>query len=127
MRQAKFGVCSLIGLTILLLSTGSALAADYTVNPGESIQDAIDGANANDTIILSDGIFNQNVNLNKAITLVSVNGPGATTIQGSAAQATALGGGNLGTLWVSVNGVSIGTGAGDGLTIIGYDWKTEYY
>jgi FlgD Ig-like domain len=116
-------------LLVIILATSGAwaqttLTVDQINGPYTTIQAAIIAAGANDIILVTDGIYNENVNVNKAVTLVSVNGSGFTTIQGSAAQATAAGGGNTGTLCLSVDGITIGTGTMDGFTIIGYDWTS---
>jgi hypothetical protein len=89
-----------------------------------TIQAAIDAAIAGDVIEVDDGTYNENLNVTKALTLKSVNGSGATIIQGSAAQSAAIGGSNTGTVCLLSNDVSIGTSASDGFTIIGYDVAT---
>ena len=116
---------TLLALFVLVLCAGGALAQVTNTSTGNTystIQAAIDDAVAGNVIQVGDGVFNENVNINKPVTLISENGAGSTTIQGSAAQATAIGGGNLGTLCLSVDGVAIGTGTDNGFTVIGYDW-----
>ena len=55
----------------------------YYVNPGESIQDAVDNASAGDTIIVRDGTYTENINVNKPfLTIKSENGSAFTTING---------------------------------------------
>ncbi|MBN2099418.1 MAG: right-handed parallel beta-helix repeat-containing protein [Dehalococcoidia bacterium] len=56
-------------------------ATTWYVNPGESIQDAVDSASPGDTIILGDGLFTDNVNVAKAVTIQSEHGAAATTVQ----------------------------------------------
>lgn len=86
-------------------------ATTWVVAAGMSIQAAIDAAAAGDTIVLGDGVFTENVLINKAgITLTSLNGRGATTIDGSDASP------RQGTIEIApgTNGVTI-----SGLTILG--------
>jgi len=114
-------ICAVVAFVLAI--SGLAQAATINVPTDQlTIQAAIDAASDGDTIVVADGVYNENVNVNKAVTLVSVNGSGATTIQGSAAQSTAASGGNLGTLCLFVDGIAIGTGANNGFTIAGYDW-----
>lgn len=54
------------------------LPADLTVDPGESIQAAIDAANGGDTIIINAGLYTESLTLSKPISLTGVNS--ATTI-----------------------------------------------
>ena len=78
-----------------------------------SISDALAAAVPNDTVIVGDGVFAENVLISiQGITLRSQNGRGSTTIAGIS------GAGALGTITVApgVNDVSI-----EGLTIIGID------
>lgn len=64
-------------VTILLIAVvsmafvGSASAATYYVNPGDSIQAAINGAADGDTIILNDGDYTENVVVNKSVAVIS--------------------------------------------------------
>lgn len=41
-------------VTIFVMSMGAASAANWTVNPGSSIQNAINNASTNDTILIKD-------------------------------------------------------------------------
>lgn len=54
------------------------LPADLTVDPGESIQAAIDAANGGDTIIINAGLYTESLTLSKPVSLTGVNS--ATTI-----------------------------------------------
>lgn len=61
-----------------------APAATYYVHPGESIQDAIDGAADGDWIEVSPGIYAEAIDFKgKAIRLASSGGPQVTTIDGT--------------------------------------------
>jgi len=53
----------------------------WYVNPGESIQAAVDAASPGDTIIVRDGIYIENVNVNKSLTIQSENGAATTVVQ----------------------------------------------
>jgi pectin methylesterase-like acyl-CoA thioesterase len=57
--------------------------ATFFVNEGELIQDVIDNQAADgDTIIVGAGVFNEDININLDITVISLDGAGATTING---------------------------------------------
>ncbi|MFN3350113.1 MAG: hypothetical protein ACK41X_14275, partial [Pseudorhodoplanes sp.] len=95
--------------------------ATITVGTGggydhETIQAAIDAASPGDTILVSDGTYNENLLINKSITLISENGRDATTIVGSNAS------GLLGTIQITpgVDGLRLGD-IGQGFTIVGID------
>ena len=55
---------------LALLSAGCASAATHYVNPGESIQVAVDTAAPGDTIIIRDGIYTDNINVDKRLTIM---------------------------------------------------------
>jgi PKD repeat protein len=57
---------------------GSAFHASIT-----PIQSAVDTATAGDTICVKDGTYNENVDVNKRLTIRSENGTASTTIQGA--------------------------------------------
>lgn len=54
-------------LSVAGLGGSSASAATFTVNPGDSIQTAIDGAAAGDTISIAAGTYTEAVNVNKSV------------------------------------------------------------
>ena len=52
-----------------------------TFNPSDTpIQDGIDNANAGETICVKDGIYTENVNVNKSLTIHTENGSTSTTV-----------------------------------------------
>jgi len=55
----------------------------WGVNPTSSIQDAIDAADVGDTIIVSEGAYEEDLNIDKSLTLQSAEGVEVTTIVGS--------------------------------------------
>ena len=59
-------------LLLLFQAVATVEAAVHTVNPGESIQAAIDGATAGDTILVNAGIYTESLVLNKAVSLTGV-------------------------------------------------------
>lgn len=65
-------VAAMVGVIILLAGlacTGSASAMDWHVNGGESIQVAIDNATDGDTIIVHEGIYEEQLYIAKSIDL----------------------------------------------------------
>jgi len=71
----------------LMLVVVSAEAADtHSVNPGDSIQAAINAADSGDQIEVAPGIYTEAINFNgKAIKLYSTGGASVTTINGNGA------------------------------------------
>jgi len=65
-------VASLLLVTSFTV-TAAAPSADLIVNPGESIQAAIDAANDGDTIIINAGDYTQSLTLSKPVSLTGVN------------------------------------------------------
>ena len=83
-ERGNFGmalVFAVLFVTLAFVSIGCTSAATHYVNPGESIQTAVDAANPGDTIIVRDGIYNENVNVNKRLTIKSENGSDSTIVQ----------------------------------------------
>ncbi len=74
-----------ISYLILLLPfiIASSLHAREIVVPTDyrTIQNAIDRAEPNDTIIVEDGFYNENIKINKTLTLLSRNGYDKTVIE----------------------------------------------
>ena len=66
---------------LIFVSVGCASAATHYVNPGESIQAVVTAANAGDTIIVRDGTYTENIDINKRLTIQSENGSASTIAQ----------------------------------------------
>jgi len=76
----------LLSLTLLLDQMATIPSFSIIQVPGTqpTIQDAINAAMNGDTILVSPGIYNENINfLGKAITVTSVSGPEVTIIDGN--------------------------------------------
>ena len=72
MKLEVFTVILLVSSIILIFGViGPVSAATITVNPGQSIQSAINSASNDDTIIVNNGIYNENIVVNKKITLIA--------------------------------------------------------
>ena len=81
-----------------------------------TISAAVTAAAANDTILVYDGIYNENVIVNKALVILSVNGSGAVTVNGANVGAA------LATFHIINTGGNVTLGLpGQGFTINGYD------
>ncbi len=110
-------IAATLPAVLLLLAASAAPAAIVTV-PGDqpSITAAVNTAAAGDTVLVSSGTYNENVLVNKNLTLLSTGGRAVTTIQGQ----TGLGA--LGAIQVTggTTGVRIGD-TGQGFTILGID------
>lgn len=78
-----------IVLSCVLVSGSASLCAQTTIHvPQEqpTIQSAINAAKNGDTVLVADGTYKENIDFKgKAITVTSVNGAGASTIDGGAA------------------------------------------
>lgn len=79
-RKALIFVVLIAILTILSVGCVSAATTHY-VGPGESIQTAVDAASPSDTIIVRDGIYTENVDVNKSLTIQSENGSDSTIVR----------------------------------------------
>ena len=69
--DVKSIVMVLLIAVVSMAFVGSASAATYYVNPGDSIQATINGAADGDTIILMDGDYVENVVVNKSVAIIS--------------------------------------------------------
>jgi parallel beta-helix repeat protein len=68
-------------VVVTLVSVGCASASTYYVNPGGSIQDAMNAADPGDTIIVGDGTYIENIDVNKRLTIKSENGADSTIVR----------------------------------------------
>jgi parallel beta-helix repeat protein len=83
--KANLNIWLLVWVLLLVLA-GPVGAVTYYVNPGDSIQSAINAASNGDEIEVAPGTYNEAINfLGKAVRLYSSGGPDVTTIDGSSA------------------------------------------
>ncbi|MCK4527829.1 right-handed parallel beta-helix repeat-containing protein [candidate division WOR-3 bacterium] len=80
-RRALIFAVIFATLAFVSVSVGCAAATTHYVNPGELIQLTVDAANPGDTIIVRDGIYTENVNVNKSLTIQSDNGSANCIVQ----------------------------------------------
>ncbi len=73
----------ILAFSVFLCITNVQAATIYVPDDYESIQEAIDNANNGDTIIVRDGIYYENVEIDKSVTLKSENGSANCIIDGS--------------------------------------------
>ena len=82
MKSEKIIVIGIVfALAMLTFVIGCASAATHYVNPGESIQAAVDAANGGDTIIVRDGTYTEYIIMNKRLTIRSENGSDSTIVR----------------------------------------------
>ena len=76
----KSFVTAILVVSVLAMFTVVAGATTHYVNPGDSINSAVDSADPGDTIIVRDGTYNENVLVKKRLTIRSENGSDSTTV-----------------------------------------------
>ncbi|MCD6456837.1 MAG: right-handed parallel beta-helix repeat-containing protein [Methanophagales archaeon] len=77
----KSFVTAILVVSVLAMFTAVAGATTHYVNPGDSIQSAVNAANPGDIIIVRDGTYTENVDVNKRLTVRSENGSALTTVR----------------------------------------------
>lgn len=73
---------------VLLIAAPAAVAAVINVGPGQvytTIQSAVDAADSGDEVVVADGTYNENVLIERRLTLRSVNGAAATFVAAAVA------------------------------------------
>lgn len=114
-RKSRFPVLVLIPVLVLLLICGSTQAATITVQPGESIQEAIDRARSGDVIEVMSGTYQGALDLKKEVSLIGIDsGDGMPIIDA---------GSILGSVFMTANnsqisGFKIVNRNGDGIDVI---------
>jgi len=91
-RNAVVALVSLSLVASAVVAPAVVRAASILAVPGDysTIQAAIDAAVTGDTVEVSDGTYNEDLTIAKAITVQSVNGPDTTTINGSGVAMTSV-------------------------------------
>ncbi len=81
-----------IAVFLLVSISGIGTAAEIIVQPGNSIQAAVDNASSGDTIIIKPGTYTENINITKGdLTVRSESGnPEDTTIKSRSSTASVL-------------------------------------
>lgn len=80
-RKVKFGVMIFVALLAVLAFIGCGSATTHYVNPGGSIQAVVNAASDGDMIIVREGVYTENVDVNKRLTIRSKNGYASTIVQ----------------------------------------------
>ena len=109
-RFGKVFAFALLFATLAFVSIGYASAATHYVDPGESIQAAVDAADPGDTIIVRDGTYTENINVYKRLTIFSENGSASTIVQAANSSKHVF---NVPSDYVNISGFTV-TGATDG-------------
>jgi predicted outer membrane repeat protein len=99
-------------------NAASARADTISVNPGESIQAAIDAATAGDTILINAGIYTESLTLGKPVSLTGVSRV-TTRIHGVANQSVLTVSGNTISNSVIISGLTFANGGGFIVTLGG--------
>ena len=94
---------------------GTAGAADWYVNEGDSIQAAVNNATDGDTIIVRDGTYQENVDVDKQLTIRSENGSASCIVNASNRCDHVF---EISEDSVILNGFTVQNATG-----YGYDWK----
>ena len=78
----KSFVTAILVVSVLAMFTAVAGATTHYVNPGDSINSAVNTSNPGDTIIVRDGTYNEFVVVDKRLKIRSENGSDSTTVAG---------------------------------------------
>jgi parallel beta-helix repeat protein len=97
-----------VALVAVLAAAGVGAGAEWHVHPGGSIQDAIDGAGVGDTIYVHAGMYDENVDVWKRVTLEGA-GADVVTVRAGDAEDHVF---NVTADWVNMSGFAV-TGATD--------------
>ena len=107
MAKREVIMFAFILVSLAFVNVGCADAATYYVNPGDSIQSAINAASSGDTIIVRDGTYTDGINVvDKSLTIRSENGFNSTTLH-------VLGFFCVTTDYVNVSGFTVKYGRGE--------------
>ena len=86
-RSGKFGkrkqkalIFVILFATLAFVSVGCVSATTHYVDPCQSIQAAVDRAHPGDIIIVRDGTYTENIDVNKSLTIQSENGSASTIV-----------------------------------------------
>ncbi|MDF2956337.1 MAG: PKD repeat domain protein [Candidatus Alkanophagales archaeon MCA70_species_2] len=79
--NGKALLCLLLVLSFFAFAGVASAATIYVPDDYATIQKAVDNAAAGDTIVVRDGIYNENIEVNKRLTLMSENGPTNCIVQ----------------------------------------------
>jgi len=117
-----FIVAIVVAICGLVLTTGVVSAADIFVGPGETyttIQSAVTAANPFDTIIVRDGIYTENVNVSKSLTIRSENGSASSIVQAANSSRSVF---KISVDSVNISGFTVTAGGGKaGIYLNGVD------
>ena len=109
LRKTLRSSVSVCALTLALAFAQPAFAATIVVNPGDSIQAAVNAASAGDTIVISAGTYAEDVTVNKALTFQGAN----VGVSGSAtrgAESTINGAFTIATSNITIDGLRFNGG-----------------
>lgn len=106
--------CALLFITSLTLAITAKPANTIVVNPGESIQAAIDAANPGDTILINAGTYTESLTLSKAVSLTGVSRV-TTRLHGVANQSVLTVTGGTISNSVVISGLTFANSGGSGV------------
>ena len=109
---AIFIVLVMVGSCVAVPSAGgvsesevkSSSATIYVPDGYSTIQEAVDAASAGDTIVVRDGTYNENIKVNKHLTIRSENGSDSTVVQAATSNSDVF---TVSTDYVNINGFTV--------------------